>query len=95
MFSGGGRRIRTYGGSPLNGFQDRRFRPLSQPTKTFYREAPGEVRALYRRAPMDQVRSIPTPLSVPLWDHYWPSARPVERRPLAMPLAVRTALPVP
>ena len=31
--SGGGRRIRTYGGSPLNGFQDRRFRPLSQPTK--------------------------------------------------------------
>ena len=29
---GGGRRIRTYGGSLLNGFQDRRFRPLSQPT---------------------------------------------------------------
>lgn len=30
---GGGRRIRTYGALTLNGFQDRRFRPLSQPTK--------------------------------------------------------------
>ena len=30
--NGGGRRIRTYGTSRFNGFQDRRFRPLSQPT---------------------------------------------------------------
>ena len=37
LHGGGGRRIRTYGGSPLNGFQDRRFRPLSQPTKSVSR----------------------------------------------------------
>ncbi len=30
--NGGGPGIRTPGGSLLNGFQDRRFRPLSQPT---------------------------------------------------------------
>jgi hypothetical protein len=29
---GGGSRIRTHGGVTLNGFQDRRFRPLSHPS---------------------------------------------------------------
>ena len=31
-FIGGGSRIRTHGGVTLNGFQDRRFRPLSHPS---------------------------------------------------------------
>ena len=31
-FYGGGSRIRTHGGVNLNGFQDRRFRPLSHPS---------------------------------------------------------------
>ncbi len=31
---GGGSRIRTHGGVTLNGFQDRRFRPLSHPSRT-------------------------------------------------------------
>ena len=31
--NGGGSRIRTHGASRHNGFQDRRFRPLSHPTK--------------------------------------------------------------
>jgi hypothetical protein len=30
--TGGGSRIRTHGGVNLNGFQDRRFRPLSHPS---------------------------------------------------------------
>jgi hypothetical protein len=30
--NGGGSRIRTHGGVTLNGFQDRRFRPLSHPS---------------------------------------------------------------
>gem|GEM_PF-5389305 len=30
---GGGSRIRTHGGVNLNGFQDRRFRPLSHPSR--------------------------------------------------------------
>ena len=29
---GGGSRIRTHGAVTLNGFQDRRFRPLSHPS---------------------------------------------------------------
>ena len=33
-FIGGGSRIRTHGGVNLNGFQDRRFRPLSHPSKS-------------------------------------------------------------
>ena len=32
-FYGGGHRIRTCGGFHLNGFQDRRFKPLSQSSK--------------------------------------------------------------
>ena len=32
IFSGGGSRIRTHGAVTLNGFQDRRFRPLSHPS---------------------------------------------------------------
>ena len=61
-FSGGGRRIRTYGGSPLNGFQDRRFRPLSQPTKKCRQGAPGGEGALYRCARFNQVTFQPSPL---------------------------------
>ena len=60
--NGGGRRIRTYGGSPLNGFQDRRFRPLSQPTKKSRQGAPGGEGALYRCARFNQVTFQPSPL---------------------------------
>jgi hypothetical protein len=60
--SGGGRRIRTYGGSPLNGFQDRRFRPLSQPTKKSRQRASGGEGALYRCARFNQATfQLPPP----------------------------------
>ena len=48
---GGGPGIRTPGTSRFNGFQDRRFRPLSQPTETVSRLPPNKsahyIAALY------------------------------------------------
>ena len=49
FFYGGGPGIRTPGTSRFNGFQDRRFRPLSQPTINVP-GCPGKSRALYRCA---------------------------------------------
>ena len=50
--NGGGSRIRTHGTLRHNGFQDRRFRPLSHPTK---------IATLFYQRSLAFVKKIPAP----------------------------------
>ena len=72
LCNGGGPGIRTPGTSRFNGFQDRRFRPLSQPT-IIVPGRPGKSRALYRCARFYQ-DFYKSPLREDPWDHYWRAA---------------------
>ena len=60
---GGEHRIRTYGGLPLNGFQDRRIRPLCQLSKTlcyifnYYRRDSNSLCRSYAAVPTALLRA--------------------------------------
>ena len=93
LCNGGGPGIRTPGTSRFNGFQDRRFRPLSQPT-IIVPGRPGKSRALYRCAHFyqDFIRSL---LREDPWDHYWRVARLSQPPSPAAPEVAKTIGPVP
>ena len=78
-------------GHPSTVFKTAAFDHSASPPKLFAGKAPGEERALYRRALYDQV----SPLSIrPLWalaDRCWLATHPVARPSLAAPPGLQKA----